>query len=216
MKNLIFMAIFLLPLSIFCQCYDLSQFDPLPVLDSSIIQKYPHVNEYYEAHKEIVIGLTLDTGIPASFKMATMMLESNYGRSTAARLDNNHTGMTYVGKHPLVKGSVKRYDKLMKNWKTFNVYDSSYECFLHHAEVLKKSRYNAILGSNDPYSWADYVAKKGYAEDKEYSQKIRKIIQCFGLFSLDYYIKKNSKLYYSYNLSNGNITCKGNKSRGNL
>ncbi len=121
--------------------------------------------------------------IPASIKMAQALLESSSGKSRMARVSNNFFGM----KH---KKSSARYTKGKRGYSEgdFAEYASPWWSFRHHSVLLStSSRYNHIFpkyGKNYK-AWAYQLRINGYAEDKNYPQKLIRLIERFKLYHLD-------------------------------
>ena len=70
-----------------------------------------------------------------------------------------------------------KYKYEVKDW--FRKYDTPEECFTDHAQFFfKNKRYvKALLVKEDPYKFAEEVAKAGYATAPDYANSLKKIIK---------------------------------------
>lgn len=118
-------------------------------------------------------------GIPALFTLAQAALESGWG---AKAPQNNFFGIkatvNWKGATQLLKTREVVKGKDIYIYATFRAYPTAYECFEDHAQfLLKNPRYKAAFEyRQDPYKFADEVAKAGYATDPQYAGKVKSII----------------------------------------
>ena len=125
-------------------------------------------------------------GIPASITLAQALLEGGAGRSELVKEANNHFG---------VKADKRWSGKSYSKWDNgrmceFRVYGSARESYEDHSKFLTtNSRYAFLfeLRKTDYKGWAKGLKKAGYAEDKEYPQKLIGLIERYNLQKFDHY-----------------------------
>ena len=125
-------------------------------------------------------------GIPASITLAQALLEGGAGRSELVKEANNHFG---------VKADKRWNGKSYAKWDNgrmcdFRVYGSARESYEDHSKFLTgNSRYEFLfkLRKSDYKGWAKGLKKAGYAEDKEYPQKLIGLIERYNLQKYDSY-----------------------------
>lgn len=144
------------------------------------------------------------TGVPALFALAQSALESGWGKSTPGNMlfgvktgsgksfggwqgekqliTTTEYGETSMLKFPQIlpgypKKEGNKWKYLVKDY--FRAYASPLHTFLDWAGMLSgASRYSKAMDNrNDPYRFAEEVAKAGYATDPNYVQKIKKIME---------------------------------------
>ncbi|MFZ1496540.1 MAG: glucosaminidase domain-containing protein [Saprospiraceae bacterium] len=120
-------------------------------------------------------------GVPASIKIAQGMLESNYGRCTAATKYNCHFNIKAVKGTPYSSGTFLQADE--NKFARFHAYQSSWWSFRHHSKFVTSGKYKYISG--DYKKWAKGLKRAGYATDKDYANKLIKIIEQYQLYKLD-------------------------------
>ena len=143
-------------------------------------------------------------GIPASITLAQGLLESGAGKSELARKSNNHFGIkadkSWNGK------SVSSMDngRLCK-FRKYNEVCDSYE---DHSKFLAgKERYAGLfrLKRTDYKGWAKGLRKAGYAEDRQYPQKLISLIERYNLQQYDSkgYLKRRNNIADTSSRING-------------
>ncbi|WP_157472306.1 glycoside hydrolase family 73 protein [Neolewinella persica] len=145
--------------------------------------KKDRVQNYLKRYSEIAQKEMVDFGIPASITLAQGLLESNAGDSKLAVNSNNHFGIKCrkkcLGCTCRNYGDDTRYDM-------FRVFTSAAESFREHSELLNTSRYAKLKAHGSDYKkWAHGLKACGYATDKNYGNKLVKIIENLGLDSYD-------------------------------
>ena len=130
---------------------------------------------YITTYKDLAISEMRRTGVPASITLAQGMLESDYGRSTLARIGNNHFGIKC---HNGWNGQTMMQHDDRRN-ECFRKYRRPEDSFYDHSDFLKTgSRYSFLfdLDPTDYKSWARGLRKAGYATNPDYANMlIRKI-----------------------------------------
>lgn len=135
---------------------------------------------YITAYKEIAMNEMLRSGVPASITLAQGILESSYGESELCKKSNNHFGIkckeNWTGE--------KTYHDDDTKGECFRVYPTAEESYKDHSDFLKNRPYYAFLFKLDPTDyegWAKGLKKAGYATEKDYPQKLIKIINDYNL-----------------------------------
>lgn len=136
--------------------------------------------EYIAQYADIARDQQQRHGIPASITLAQGLLESGAGKSEMAIGSNNHFGI-----------------KCHNNWKgdtfyafddgqnsCFRKYDRVSESFEDHSQFLVNgARYRFLfqLDLNDYEGWARGLQKAGYATDRQYADKLIRVIETYDL-----------------------------------
>jgi flagellum-specific peptidoglycan hydrolase FlgJ len=119
-------------------------------------------SSYIENYKELAISEMKRTGIPASITLAQGMLESDFGRSSLARVANNHFGIKC---HNDWRGQTVRQHDDSRN-ECFRKYQRPEDSFYDHSDFLRSgSRYTSLFRL-DPYdykAWAHGLRRARYA-----------------------------------------------------
>lgn len=146
---------------------------PLNESERYILEYYPMAVQQMKLH-----------GIPASITLAQALLEGGAGRSDLVKNANNHFGVKADK-----RWSGKTYSKWDNGkWCQFRVYKSTEESFEDHSKfLLSNSRYDFLfkLDRDDYKGWAKGLKEAGYAEDKQYHNKLIGIIERYGLQQYD-------------------------------
>ncbi len=153
----------------------------LPV---SPVQVTGSAADYINNYKDLAISEMKRTGVPASITLAQGMLESDYGRSTLARVGNNHFGIKchndWTGQ------TIRQHDD--KRNECFRKYRRPEDSFYDHSDFLKSgSRYSSLfdLGPTNYRAWAQGLKRAGYATNPEYANMIIKKIEENRLYTFD-------------------------------
>ncbi|BDS15613.1 glucosaminidase domain-containing protein [Aureispira anguillae] len=123
-------------------------------------------------------------GIPVAITLAQGLLESNAGDSKLAKNDNNHFGIKCKSK--CVGCRCANYTDDSK-YDMFRVFDSAWYSFREHSNLLMGSRYKHLtkLAKTEYKNWAHGLEAAGYATDKQYAEKLIKIIEALHLQQFD-------------------------------
>jgi len=123
-------------------------------------------------------------GIPVAITLAQGLLESNAGDSKLAKKDNNHFGIKCKSK--CVGCRCANYTDDSK-YDMFRVFDSAWYSFREHSNLLMGSRYKHLTNlSKTAYkNWAHGLEAAGYATDKQYAEKLIRIIEALQLHKYD-------------------------------
>jgi len=123
--------------------------------------------------------------IPASITLAQGLIETNAGQSHLATKNNNHFGIKCFSKK-CKKGHCANFsDDSHKDF--FRKYASSWESFRAHSKLLTYKRYKHLskLPRSDYKGWAIGLKKAGYATDKNYHNKLIRLIETLHLDDYD-------------------------------
>lgn len=141
-------------------------------------------SSYIENYKDLAISEMKRTGIPASITLAQGMLESDFGRSSLARVANNHFGIKC---HNDWRGQTVRQHDDSRN-ECFRKYQRPEDSFYDHSDFLRSgSRYTSLFRL-DPYdykAWAHGLRRAGYATNPDYANMIIRKIEENNLQALD-------------------------------
>ena len=141
---------------------------------------------FIETYAPAAIEQQRKYGIPASVTLAQMALESRWGTSKLAMLDNNYFGIK-ASKRWLSDGRpYNTYDDDRKNEK-FCVFGNVLESIEYHSALLMTDRYKPCRSfpSDDWYHWLVSIKACGYATSNRYVQECAKIINGHQLYRYD-------------------------------
>lgn len=157
------------------------------VADVIVKSKKQQVLEYIELYKHVAIEEGKKYGIPPSIKMAQAILESGYGKSRLARIDNNHFGIKC--KKKCVGCRCVNYEDDSK-YDMFRIFETAWYSFREHSKLLNGPRYAHLKSecNKDYKCWAKGLKKAGYATSKRYAEKIISVVETYNLQELDQYI----------------------------
>lgn len=141
-------------------------------------------DDYINAYSDLAMSEMKRSGVPASITLAQGMLESDYGRSSLAKLGNNHFGIKC---HNDWKGpTISQHDD--RRNECFRKYKRPEDSFYDHSDFLRSgSRYEFLfdLDPGDFKSWAHGLKKAGYATNPEYANLLIRKIEENGLYKYD-------------------------------
>lgn len=155
-------------------------------------------NKFVEAYLEYAQDTEAYTGISYIFTLAQAALESAWGEKAVGNMffgvkdtdgiNGNEQLLTTRevlkspnAKFPEIISKTQRkdgkYEYKVKDW--FRKYDTPEESFTDHAKFfLENKRYaKALEVRNDPYAFADEIAKAGYATDPSYATLLKGVIK---------------------------------------
>jgi len=147
---------------------------------------------YISKYKQAAINKMNTYKIPASITLAQGVLESGAGTSDLAVRANNHFGIKCGGDW---KGDTIHKDDDQDD-ECFRKYNTEEECFDDHALFLtSKARYSDLfkLEVTNYKEWAEGLQIAGYATNKEYSNRLIKLIEDYELFEYDKMYKPIAK-----------------------
>jgi LysM repeat protein len=140
--------------------------------------------DYINTYKDLAISEMKRTGVPASITLAQGMLESDYGRSTLARLGNNHFGIKC---HNDWSGmTIRQHDD--RHNECFRKYKRAEDSFYDHSDFLRSTSRYSFLFDIDPSNykaWAHGLKKAGYATNPEYASLLIQKIEDNNLYNYD-------------------------------
>jgi LysM repeat protein len=140
--------------------------------------------DYINSYKDLAISEMKRTGVPASITLAQGMLESDYGRSTLARVGNNHFGIKchndWAGQ------TIRQHDD--KRNECFRKYRRPEDSFYDHSDFLRSgSRYSFLFGiePTNYKAWAQGLKRAGYATNPDYANMLVRKIEENKLYNYD-------------------------------
>lgn len=154
-------------------------------VDAKIVAfKLKKCQDYIELYRETAQEEAELYGVPVAITLAQGLLESNVGDSKLARNDNNHFGIKCKAK--CVGCRCANYTDDSK-YDMFRVFDSAWYSFREHSKLLENARYRHLkkLPRTDYVNWAHGLEAAGYATDKQYGEKLIKIIKGLNLDRFD-------------------------------
>lgn len=147
-----------------------------PVLNTAYLQ-------YIEQYKKIAIEQEKTHKIPACITLAQGLLESGAGMSELATKANNHFGIKC---HKDWTGETYSHDDETAA-ECFRKYRRAKDSYEDHSLFLMRPRYASLfeLPISDYKGWAHGLRRCGYATDPTYAAKLIKLIEDYGLTSLE-------------------------------
>jgi len=148
-------------------------------------KKVKNCDQYINRFAKVAQAEMKKFGIPASITLAQGLLESNIGTSKLAVKNNNHFGIKCFSKK-CRKGHCSNFnDDHHKDF--FRNYNTAWESYRAHSQLLQKKRYQKLykLKTGDYQGWAKGLQKAGYATDKQYANKLIKLIKRLKLDRFD-------------------------------
>ena len=136
--------------------------------------------DYIKKYAPDAMRQQIKYGVPASITLAQGLLESNAGNSELAKKSNNHFGIKC---HSSWNGpSVKYFDD--GEMSCFRKYRRVLDSYTDHSLFLvDRPRYDFLFELNvkDYKAWARGLKKAGYATDKQYANKLIRLIELYDL-----------------------------------
>ena len=135
---------------------------------------------YIAQYKNIAIAEMQRSGVPASITLAQGILESAYGESDLCKQSNNHFGIKCKTEWA---GEKVYHDDDIKN-ECFRSYPSAGDSYKDHSDFLRTRDWYSFLFKLQPTDfegWAKGLKKAGYAMEKDYPQKLMKVINDYNL-----------------------------------
>ena len=135
---------------------------------------------YISKYKDIAMSEMQRSGVPAAITLAQGILESQYGESDLCIQSNNHFGI----KCKTEWTGEKVYHDDDARHECFRSYPDAEASFKDHSDFLKNRPYYVDLFKLDPadfQGWAYGLKKAGYATEKDYPQKLMKVINDYNL-----------------------------------
>jgi LysM repeat protein len=135
---------------------------------------------YIARYKDIAIAEMQRSGVPAAITLAQGILESKYGESDLCIQSNNHFGIKCKTEWT---GDKVYHDDDAKH-ECFRSYADAAASFKDHSDFLKYRPYYTELFKLEPTDvegWAYGLKKAGYATEKDYPQKLLKVINDYNL-----------------------------------
>jgi flagellum-specific peptidoglycan hydrolase FlgJ len=142
------------------------------------------VQSYINRFAHVAIAEQKKFGIPASISLAQGIIESKYGTSKLAVENNNHFGIKCHSKSCPNGHCTNHNDDSHKDF--FRKFNTAWESWRAHSNVLAHSRYRKHLSKNATYvDWAHALKKGGYATDTNYATTLIGVIKRHNLEKYD-------------------------------
>jgi LysM repeat protein len=135
---------------------------------------------YINKYKDVAMDEMLRSGVPAAITLAQGILESSYGESDLCVQSNNHFGIKCKTEWT---GDKVYHDDDAKQ-ECFRSYPDAAASFKDHSDFLTSRPWYASLFKlrpTDTRGWAYGLKKAGYATEKDYPQRLLKIISDYNL-----------------------------------
>jgi LysM repeat protein len=152
----------------------------LLVISTALQAQREKAEAYVAKYKDLAIAEMQRTGIPASITLAQGILESQYGESDLAKNANNHFGIKCKTEWT---GPRTYHDDDLKK-ECFRVYESAEDSYKDHSNFLMTREWYAFLfdlEATDDKGWAYGLKRAGYATEKDYPQRLLKLIDDYQL-----------------------------------
>ena len=149
---------------------------------------------YINKYKAIAMSEMVRSGVPAAITLAQGILESQYGESDLCIQSNNHFGIKCKTEWT---GEKVYHDDDAKH-ECFRSYPNAEASFKDHSDFLKNRPYYVDLFKLDPsdyQGWAYGLKKAGYATEKDYPQKLMKVINDYNLNQYTLLVLNNKDHY---------------------
>ncbi len=147
-------------------------------------RKLDHCKRYIERFARVAIAEMHKFGVPASITLAQALLESDAGSSQLAVESNNHFGIKCRSK--CLSCTCRNYAD-DDRYDMFRVFQTAWESFRAHSQLMHDSRYQHLLKLGKDYrKWAKGLEDAGYATDPQYAEKLVQIIEFFDLYLFDH------------------------------
>lgn len=141
-------------------------------------------DDYIKRYAPEAMRQQMEYGVPSSITLAQGLLESNAGNSTLARKSNNHfgikCGISWNG------DTFSHFDD--GEMSCFRKYRNVSDSYRDHSEFLSNSqRYRKLfsLTKTDYKGWARGLKAAGYATDRQYADKLIRLIEVYELYKYD-------------------------------
>lgn len=121
---------------------------------NNAIGQQSYIDRYVNKYKQIATDLSFKYGIPASVIIGIAVVESSCGAGKAAKVLNNHFGITDN------KSSADK--KYKTRYKEYADARKSYEDFCHL--VARKKFYSDLKNNPDYNVWIKKLSESGYSE----------------------------------------------------
>ncbi|MEI6088029.1 MAG: glucosaminidase domain-containing protein [Bacteroidota bacterium] len=150
------------------------------IISTTLHAQRERAEAYINKYKDLAIAEMQRTGIPASITLAQGILESQFGESDLAVNANNHFGIKCKTEWT---GQKTYHDDDLKK-ECFRVYPSAEDSYKDHSNFLMTRDWYAFLFKLEPTDdagWAYGLKKAGYATEKDYPQRLLKLINDYQL-----------------------------------
>ena len=140
-------------------------------------QQPAHVAHFIGLHGSDAQIIAARTGIPAEVILAQSALESNWGRSVQSNAYFGIKGKSPTGQSTTFSThEVTLAGKRVSEIDEFRAYTSYAEAADDYASLIRRKYPTVMAYRGDPEKFAEAVARRGYATDPYYAQKLKSII----------------------------------------
>lgn len=149
-------------------------------LSTLVLNAQEKAKAYINTYKDIAIAEMQRTGVPAAITLAQGLIESGCGEGDLCKMSNNHFGIKC--KTDWTGGKVYHDDDSRQ--ECFRSYLSGEDSYKDHSDFLRTREPYAFLFKLEPAdyaSWAMGLKRAGYATEKDYPQKLIKVISDYNL-----------------------------------
>lgn len=135
-------------------------------------------------------SLQADYGVLPSIIISQAILESNWGRSELARVENNYFGIK-DSKQGAYYPTLEYYDGWVSENEPFKVYASFEDSMEDHARLLaygtswNADHYRGVTEAANYQAAALALQEAGYATDPAYASKLITLIEKYQLYQYD-------------------------------
>lgn len=166
------------------ESFSAEQMSLLHPSDMPMATSHQEAGAYIERFAPVAKAEMRRSGIPASIILAQAILESQSGKSALATKANNHFGIKCFSSK-CHKGHCMNFsDDSHKDF--FLRFPNAWSSFRAHSNFLKQSaRYKHLFKHHDYHTWAKGLANAGYATDKQYGEKLIRLIESLHLHQYD-------------------------------
>ena len=147
---------------------------------SLLSQGQDKTQAYIDMYKNIAISEMHRTGVPAAITLAQGIEESGCGDGDLCKISNNHFGIKCKAEWT---GAKVYHDDDLRS-ECFRSYTNAEESFKDHSDFLKTREPYAFLFNLDPKdytAWAYGLKRAGYATEKDYPNRLIKLINDYNL-----------------------------------
>ena len=153
---------------------------------------------FIEKIKPSALLVYKEFNILPSLTTSQAICESGWGESSLASKYNNLFGIKWKKNcgYDYVELWTSEFvnGKYIKVKAKFRKYDSWEDSIKDHSKLLQKPRYKPVLESKNYIEATEQIKKCGYATSPTYTQTLRKIIETYKLYEMDWKMDFNLKL----------------------
>jgi hypothetical protein len=140
-----------------------------------------------------LIPYVQNVNVLKSLIVSQICLESGFGKH---HFHNNYLGIKFHKNVRCMEAKTKEFvNGNYKDYKlAFAVYDDISDCIADYCDIIGNARYKPVREAKDWTVATEQIRKCGYATSPTYTENLRKIIEKYKLYELDYKMNPNTKL----------------------